>query len=367
MRKTLTGGSTKMYSIQELVEVCKVPLQGIEKAMDKTGGYHPEDARLTDGLKRSVAKDVMESIRYIPISEFLGRSGALTTAGIAGSNYLIPVKLYDSLVVVAKQYEIAPKVSSQIINGWAGGTLDIPVAVDRSLRAPRGAGGAKAVDTTPQMVKSTLDPVLISANFRMDNSLIEDNQFGLLDWCVKQAGKSISYQENDLVLAALINAPDGDGTLNSGTTGDADQTMMVDGTTTDVISAIRGVGYDEFIPDTLVCTSEAWGHSIGAHAVPTGWDNNVRDRVYDARLGSLDVLFNNSGLLHAATDADGAAFTNCISLVFDRSNAVVTGRKRWMQIENYADPLSDISGAVVTSRSDCVSIYKDSIFVITET
>jgi len=70
--------------------------------------------------------------------------------------------------------------------------------------------------------------------------------------------------------------------------------------------------------------------------------------------------------LHLATDAEGV-FTDCVTLIFDRDNALVTGRKRWMEIKNYGDPVSDLAGAVVSCRQDSVTTYNDAIAVLTET
>ena len=83
----------------------------------------------------------------------------------------------------------------------------------------------------------------------------------------------------------------------------------------------------------------------------------------------LDILFSNRPALHAAmpgTDTPGGAMTKCVSIVFDRNNALLTGRKRWMEIKNYADPINDLSGAVVSFRQDSITLYNDSICVITE-
>jgi hypothetical protein len=133
------------------------------------------------------------------------------------------------------------------------------------------------------------------------------------------------------------------------------------------VTAIRKIGDDNHVPDTLLITNEAWGHSVSMQAVPVGWQSGPVTPGFDSRLGPIDVKFNNSMLMHASTDAEGAAFTDCKTIVFDRKNALVSGRKRWMQIENYADPVNDISGAVVSARVDSVTAFKDAIYVLTET
>lgn len=73
----------------------------------------------------------------------------------------------------------------------------------------------------------------------------------------------------------------------------------------------------------------------------------------------LDVLLNNSKFLRT----NG---TNAYSVVFDRGNALLTGRKRWLELKNFSNPIEDIAGAVVSFRQDSVTLYKDAICLITE-
>lgn len=352
-----------MYGVQELSGHCAEQLKAIKAVMDKTGTYHPDAASLYTGLKRSVAKEVQDSIRRMTLREFLVKSGS---TGVAGAAYLVPVKLHDQLVMCARDYEITPKISSMMISGWSGGDLDIPIVSDESYWGQRVGGGGSAPHTGFTAVKATLSPQLISTNINVDNSLIEDNEFGLLDWCVRNAAQAVAWKENRITIQTLQTATDGDGTVNSGTSGDADETRFTSGTTTDIVTAIRKIGDDRHIPDTLLCTSEAWGHSIGVHQVPVGWDTSAPVQGFHAKMGILDVLFNNSALMHYSEDAEGGAFTNCVTLIFDRRNALVAGRKRWMSIENYSNPAEDIGGAVVTSRVDSSSVFNDSIYVLTE-
>jgi hypothetical protein len=81
----------------------------------------------------------------------------------------------------------------------------------------------------------------------------------------------------------------------------------------------------------------------------------------------MDVLKSTSPVLHDEADARGATFTECVTIVFDRTVAILTGRKRWMRIENFVNPMQDLEGAVVSSRQDTISMYDDSIYVLTET
>jgi len=63
---------------------------------------------------------------------------------------------------------------------------------------------------------------------------------------------------------------------------------------------------------------------------------------------------------------DSGAGTSCETLVFDKDYALLSGRKRWLRIENYSDPIRDLVGATVTARQDSVTIYNDACANITE-
>ena len=54
------------------------------------------------------------------------------------------------------------------------------------------------------------------------------------------------------------------------------------------------------------------------------------------------------------------------SVVFTKASALLSGRKRWLRIENYAEPIKDLVGATVSFRQDSVTIYDDAIAPYTE-
>ena len=352
-----------MYDIREMADKASENLKQIEHSMDTYGFYDPSMANLYTGLKRSVERELRESIRRTPLREFLIKSG---TTGVAGAAYLVPTKLNDVLIYSSKQFDIVPLISN-MVNGWEGGDLQVDIVKDESMRAHEYGSGGYLTSGTAETVKATISPKAFGFDVAVNNEMLEDAQYDLIEWHFTQAAKAMGRKASDLALNVLKTATDGDGTLNSSATGDADETMFTQGTTSDVVTALRKLGDDEFIANTLVLPSEAWGHSVGVHAVPVGWDNQAPDYPYHIKLGILDVLLCNSPELHASTDTVGSAFTNCISLVFDRANAMLTGRKRWMRMENYAKPFDDISGIAVTCRQDSVTLYDDSIYKLTET
>ena len=351
-----------VYSIKEMIDHTEGQRKEVKRSMDAYGFYDPSHASLYDNQKRSVERELRESIRRIPLREFLVKSG---TTGVAGAAYFIPTKIHDILYYSSKQFDVVPLIG-QVITGWEGGALNVDIVKDDSLRARRyGAGGALPTDTA-ESIQATITPKAFGFNIPINNEMIEDSQFDLIEWHIGQAGKAMGRTASNLAIEVLKTATDGDGTVNSGTSGDADETMFTQGTTTDIVTAIRKLGDDEWVPDTLLCTSEAYGHSIMMHAASANLNQANVAPGYNSRVGILDVIINNSPLLHASTDVAGAAFTNCVSIIFSRENSMLTGRKRWLRVENYANPQEDLVGVAVTGRQDSIDLYSDSIYVLTE-
>ena len=349
-----------MFGIQEIVSRTAEQRSAIEKLMDSSGAYDQSEASIYTGHKRSIQRELRESIRRIPLKEFL-------ISGLAGASYLIPTKLADVLQSAAQPIDLAPVISVEVIMGWEGGDLKVDIVDRYSLKPSRaGSGGAKA-PRTPNTSQATLSPIAFSTPLIAESSMMEDSQFPLVEWYARQAARAIAYESNDMILAILKTATDGVGTVNSSLTGDADETRFTSGTTSDLVTSIRKLGDDEWVPDTVVLTSEAWGHSVAVQTEPAGWTLMEPKQGFQFRLGHLDVILNNSPTLHAGTDARGAAMTNCVTIIFDRTVALLTGRKRWLLIEKYTDPVRDLEGAVVSCREDAVTINDDSIYVLTET
>jgi len=171
---------------------------------------------------------------------------------------------------------------------------------------------------------------------------------------------------SDLALNVLKTATDGWGSLNA-VTGGSNVTTYAK-----VLEAVDDLGEDLWKADTMIVTPEALEHTIltDAHATGVLYDLPLRMREpaegFDFKLLTMDVLVSTSPELHLSTDAVGAAFTRCNTIIFNRQNALLTGRKRWMKIEKYSNPIQDLSGAVVSCRQDSVTLYDDAVAVIAE-
>jgi len=335
-------------------------------------GATQREQRITE-MKQEDRKQIMESIRKIPLREFIARSGA---AGIAGAAYLIPTKIYTTLFDSAVEEDHTAWLS---INGTiipadqiGGTTMKVDIAVDDSYVVHPFASGGQMATETIATTQATLDfSTTYGINFRITNDLIEDSQFELIDMHVRNAGREMGEFATNLALTVLKTATDGDGTVNGGASGDADQTKFYGATTEDLVDLHKAILADRYVPNKIVTTYEAWYHNIvgtvfiGAGTYSEPWAYNAAIEGPAKRMLACDVLYSTLPSLHCATDAAGT-FTDCVTIMFDDKYALLTGRKRWLRIENYSEPVRDLVGAAVSMRQDSVTVYNDSIGVITE-
>lgn len=361
-----------MYGIQEMVEHTEDSRKLVERHMDSYGSYVHEKANPYMGLKRSVARELRESIHATPLREFLVKSGS---SGVAGAAYLVPTKLHDILYYTSREEDLVPLIS-KVVDGWEGGGLKVDIVKHESLKAREYGSGGEIQADTPETVQATITPKAFGWNIALNNELVEDSQFGLIEWHTQQAGKAMGRYATELALAVLKAASDGDGSKNSATGATTDTTVW-----SEIVTAIKATENDLHDPNTMLVTHEAWLHDIqGTMGNETAggsagdfWQAEIPlltakppAEGFDFKAHTMDVKFCDADAMHDSGDAAGAAFTTCVTILFDRNNAMLTGRKRWLAIENYSKPMDDLSGAVVTARQDSVTLYDDAVYVLTE-
>jgi hypothetical protein len=320
-------------------------------------------AQLKETLSHLTLQQLCERAGYV--REFIAKSG---TAGMQGAAYLIPDKVHQELFTSAVQTDFCAAISRMMLgpDQIPGASVKIDVIVDESYRPYKTSSGGDAPQMHPTTVQATLAPATFSINFSIGNDLIEDSQFDLVSLFIQEAGREMGEFASNEALTILGTAPDGDGTLNSGTTGDADETLWDGGTTTDIDDAINGITADGMTPTILVTSKNCARHSIintmGAQYNEAMSQDRFFANGFPTALAGMAVIYSNCDY-----NTNSKAFTNQITILADKQYGIVTGRKRWLRIENYSEPVMDLVGAVVSARQDSVSLYKDSIFTITET
>jgi hypothetical protein len=354
-----------MLSFTEIRDKTQVQKKAIIEALNK-GSYHPEIASLYDGLAKADAEEVRTTLNSLSLAEVL-----INASTVSGSTYLVAGKLYDTLSYKAMQYDICPLVGD-VVTGWQGGALSVRITEDGSYVPQHMSSGGMIAEENAKFVSATLTPEGYGIPIECGNDLIEDAAYGIVQWHVEQAGKACGQKATDLMLPILQAGTDGDGTVNTASTNTADTTFY-----NEILNAAKQLGVDQFRANTMLITDEAYAHygttsemtaaSAGDYGRYAFVNGGAPAPNYHIKFDYLDTLFCNRPSMHASTDEAGADFTGCITIILDRNNAILTGRKRWLEVKDYANPIEDIAGAVVTFRQDSVTLYNDAICVLTET
>lgn len=365
-------------SIQEMVEKTQTQRKQIKEQLDATTTYHPDDASLTAGLNAEDTYMVQHTLQTVPLREFLAKSG---TTGIGGAAYLVPAAVHDRLTSYVGNTDLCPLISAQMVEGWKGSNLIVDI-MDNDAGKMRAwefsSGGSLPTETVDVAAQATLTPKGFGIAPRIGADLIEDQAFDLIDFHLQKAAEAIGEKASELAVTVLGTATDGVGTVNSGNAG-ADTTTWAN------LETARAANTDDrFISNTVLINPEAWEDAVrtGVGAETAGgaagdyWQPYADTHIcngqpvapgFDFRIGTLDFKLWIGEYNHAAYPTDTTSMTNCITFIFDRNNALLTGRKRWMEMKNYADPVKDLDAMVISCRQDSVTLYNDSIYKLSET
>jgi len=361
-----------MYSIQECVDKTKDQRKRVQNYMDKNGYFDADECNIYEGLKRATQRELSETLRKVSLRQLL-KEWMFTTKGLttgypatSGSIYLLPTWLSQRLYAVSARRDFVPSISADVFEP-RGGECTVPIGRLKAITG--GEGELPSSSYTGSGATISLKKLAVPS--AITEEMIEDNQFGLVEWMIEQAGYAMAKEANNNAVEVLWTAADGFGTRYYSLTGDADETKYTGGATSDILVAWSALGLKGVVGNTLVTTPESWEHSISETAtattmptVTTGVELN-----FDVKLAplNLDVIFDTSRILHDTADSPEAAFTACYSIVFDRYKAMVTARKNWLRMENYADPVKDLAGMVVSGRQDSVTVVDEAIAVLRET
>ncbi len=348
-----------MLSLQETINKTEKQLKAIKESMEAKGCYHPDDASLYSGLNVADRYEVEQVIKSVSLAEFLAK-----TSSTSSGAYLIAAKLHDDLIMFSKKTDIVPLISAHMASQWDGGDLQVNIVDDQSYKPTPFSSGGKLASSNVNVMKPSIVPISFGVDVNIGNDMIEDNQYDLIAYHIQKAALTMGEYASEMALTVLKTATDGWGTVNSGLSGNDDETKMTGATTTDIADMIEALTVDRWIANTLVITTHAWNHSVKstgdtlASNIPTPYSLPPVAEGFQCKVAMppLDVLFCDNDALHEAGELAGSAMTNCVTIVCDRNNALFTGRKRWLEVLNYAHPIEDLAGAVISARQDSVTL-----------
>jgi hypothetical protein len=370
-----------MLNIKEAVDKTRPQLATVKEFMEQHNYFDPQQCNIYAGLKRSTQRELSETLHKCTlrdllkglnkkelngIKEFLPTPGGLTTGslGTAGAQYLVPTWISQKLYTASTQTDKVPLISADVFEP-RGGKCTVPTQILDAIIAGEGeipTDTFKADGATVTLEK-IVRPLIAT------NEMLEDQEYGLIERAVNEAGRAIGRLAFDKALACLVDADsDSEGYGERATeAGAADETLPED--IFNVFDAVsRGDGQVNPIANTMIVTPEAWSHSIAVDGTAAYFPTGIQPRPI---AGGFDIMFHNfdtifSGSTELGTGGAGAVMTKCVTLVFDRKQAMVTARKNWLRVENYANPVMDLAGAVISGRQDSVTVVDCAIGVVTE-
>ncbi len=364
-----------MLSITEMRDKTKEAghLEEVEKMLDRGYYDHDEMSILGTGIEQREPSKlsntdraaIIETLRKVPLKEFLAKSG---TTGIAGAAYLIPDKIYQVLFDAAAEKDKCADIAAIMLgpDQVPGSSVKIDYEVDGQLKVKPFSSGGKMPQEEIQTGQVTLTPVSYGINFNIGNDLIEDNQFDLVEYHLRRSGEEIGEYAMNLASTVLGTATDGDGTVGSSATGNAGATFFTGGTTFDIVRAAATIEMNQWTATDVLTTTVAARHNIVGTGGIAGNDGAGFVTQYlmnglPKQMGGFNLIYSNVSYLLNTTGAQ------CITVVFDKSKALAVARKRWLRIEKYADPVQDLVGGVVTFRQQSKTIMNDAVYRLTET
>lgn len=357
-------------NLQEVLAITEEPRKLVENTLD-VGHFHPVDASIYKGLKDADIADTKALIDRMSLAkmvqEYLGKSG---TSGIAGAAYLIPDKIYDVLYTAAYETDLVPQASNVVT--CPGSSLKVDVEVDGQFVAHYFGGGGAMPTETMETKQVTITPKLFGIRPEINNELIEDSQFDLIEVHLRRAAEQMGEFSTHQFLARLITGTHGDGTQNAinsgaGTTTDLGDLLdayclnLEDGFISDVFIIGPGPVSDILQDDSAAKYSDEFH---------TRWSMNGSPIIADAGTMFFGTFLGMKGYVNPVnrSSGDGALYLSSKwhSFVLNKAAATMTVRKRWLKIENYSDPVRDLVGAAITARQEAACIYNDASCEITE-
>ena len=348
-----------MLSLKEIYDKAEIQLRNVKNYMDRNGFYDYKDCSrlLYGGLKRSTQRELHETIRNLTVKEFMFKGSTTGTGSVDGSSYLLATVLADKIYVGLSSKDVVPNVAADVAYNLKGETVYIPYNFIKAQEEGEGGGGILG---SMNVGRATLTYNKWRCPLIAAGDIIEDAGVPLMDLAAKQAGQALAQKANDQLCTVLkrTTGTTGLGTKQTAAAG-ADTTTAAQVATMAAQVASGGDGlHGTFNPDLLVCSPEAWHDAINQGV--GGW--SLIQQSTEGNFKPRTVVVNSLNLGTVASNR----LTNAVSFVIERDIAVFAARKNWLRIENFADPVSDLYGSVVSGRQGCAEIVDSAIGILTE-
>jgi hypothetical protein len=315
----------------------------------KVGGY------VDPWAVSPMGHEIYETLRQVSLAEILGGG-----TGSDFMSYLIPTKIYQVLLDAYRDEDISADIVGWNEKSFAGGTLNVVWGVVDKMKAVwyKEPGGPPIV--TEEVNRTSLTPKPFGMDCAITKSMIEDSEFGIMEYHIRHAGKQMGAFLTAHVLSQMFSGYD------SGNNAVAGGTDVI--TVAQVVSAINKVNAQGGKADTIVLCSDQQADVMAdttTYNLALQWkerqtekfqiDGTFGLRWYPRRIATDNGLYSTSD-------------TDYYALVFERARGAALAWKRPLTIENYTAPREGIAGAVVSARAAAAAVHDgDFISAILET
>ena len=276
----------------------------------------------------------------------------LSTGDGTQGSLLIPRQL-GLPVLEEVEKALIPRQLARQVYGPAqipGSSVDVQVVNENSFEVWEVAEGASIPLGTQTYTNVNVRPRKFGVRPTITREMLEDSQVPLLQLNLRQAGRELAYNENNLIITSL------DGAGNT-VTGGATLTVA------NLVTAIQNVRTNSYTPDTMLIGDEAFADLMNIDSFTEADKYGSREMQLTGFVGKI---FGLNVVRFDATTAPTAAYDQRV-YVFDSRNAYVIAEKRPVSVQGWDDFVHDVSGASVTQRIAVALIRSNSVALITTT
>jgi len=297
------------------------------------------------GRKNEILAEIPRSLghAYVQDGEYHESSvRELLTAGSIGDTTLIQTEMYNTIMQGAEPQKVMRNFLPTISLGTGN-----------SIKIPKGSAGAYAQDVAEageiKIQDQVYDPVTVTVKKigtrpLITNEMVNDSQYSVIALEVKKAGQRMENKLNRDVLRACLEAS---GIQEHDTAGTNQGSLAL-------LEAQQKIEDYNWIPDKSVVTGR-FQAKILQEMFPA-----VNESGYNGeslKTGSVGPEILGMPLMKTSVNPASATYTwryttdgDIGGLVADTSNFAALVIREDIQVENYADPIRQLQGSVLSMR-----------------
>lgn len=245
----------------------------------------------------------------------------------------------QQLFEIIKEASVATRIGRQlvdIINMREGSTLDFILADKDSMQVVEVGEGAEIPLKTEAYTKLQVTPLIYGVRIAVTNRMIEDANWDIIQRNLATAGRKMGEKEDELILGSFDNSTDGFPSQS----GHSITTSGTELAIADIATGMAHVEEHDYHPNVMVLSEKQVSE---LRQIDTFVE---ADKVGDRRVfenGFVGKIFGMETVISSAVSDDSA-------YILDSKEAGVLVLRRPLTVERLADPLRDLTNAVVTQR-----------------